>query len=55
MLIEQTFHNLPEILLGAGYSRQEYSQGFEASIVSAFSLAILQELNGKTLLTQFLF
>ncbi|MFW3572031.1 hypothetical protein [Kosakonia cowanii] len=47
MLIEQAFHNLPEILLGAGYSRQEYSQGFEASIVSAFSLAILQELNGR--------
>ncbi|VVT48259.1 hypothetical protein UYSO10_2190 [Kosakonia radicincitans] len=47
MLIEQAFHNLPEILLGSGYSRQEYARGFEASIVSAFSLAILQELNGR--------
>lgn len=47
MLIEQAFHNLPEILLGAGYARQEYAQGFEASIVGAFSLAILQELNGR--------
>lgn len=47
MLIEQAFHNLPEILLGAGYAKQEYAQGFEASIVGAFSLAILQELNGR--------
>jgi hypothetical protein len=47
MLIEQAFHNLPEILLGAGYARQEYAHGFEASIVGAFSLAILQELNGR--------
>jgi hypothetical protein len=43
MLIEQAFMSLPEIMLGAGYARQEY----EAGIVSAFSLAILQELNGR--------
>lgn len=47
MLIEQAFHNLPEILVGSGYARQDYKQGFEASIVAAFSLAILQELNGR--------
>ena len=43
MLIEQAFFNLPEILVGAGYAEQDY----EAGIVSAFSLAILQELNGR--------
>lgn len=43
MLIEQAFMSLPEIMLGAGYARQEY----EAGIVSAFSLAVLQELNGR--------
>ncbi|MGF1451199.1 MAG: hypothetical protein ACFB21_03875 [Opitutales bacterium] len=43
MLIEQAFFNLPEILVGAGYAKQDY----EAGIVSAFSLAILQELNGR--------
>jgi hypothetical protein len=43
MLIEQAFYNLPEILVGSGYARQEY----EAGIVSAFSLALLQELNGR--------
>lgn len=47
MLIEQAFHHLPEILVGAGYARQGYKQAFEASIVAAFSLAILQELNGR--------
>ena len=47
MLIEQAFHNLPEILLGSGYATQEYQNGFEASIVAAFSLAVLQELNGR--------
>ena len=47
MLIEQAFHNLPEILLGSGYANQEYQKGFEASIVAAFSLALLQELNGR--------
>jgi hypothetical protein len=43
MLIEQAFVSLPEIMLGAGYARQEY----EAGIVSAFSLSVLQELNGR--------
>jgi hypothetical protein len=43
MVIEQAFYNLPEILVGSGYAKQEY----EAGIVSAFSLAILQELNGR--------
>jgi hypothetical protein len=43
MLIEQAFFNMPEILVGAGYAKQEY----EAGIVSAFSLALLQELNGR--------
>lgn len=38
---------MPEILLGSGYAHQEYRQGFEASIVAAFSLALLQELNGR--------
>jgi hypothetical protein len=47
MLIEQAFHSLPEILVGAGYAKQDYSRGFEASIVGAFSLALLQELNGR--------
>jgi len=47
MIIEQAFHNLPEILVGAGYGRQDYRQGFEASIVAALSLALLQELNGR--------
>jgi len=47
MLIEQAFHNLPEILLGSGYAKQDYQKGFEASIVAAFSLAVLQELNGR--------
>jgi len=43
VLVEQAFFNLPEILVGSGYARQEY----EAGIVSAFSLALLQELNGR--------
>jgi hypothetical protein len=47
MLIEQAFHNLPEILVGSGYAKQDYQKGFEASIVGAFSLAVLQELNGR--------
>lgn len=47
MLIEQAFHNLPEILVGSGYAAKEYQKGFEASIVGAFSLAVLQELNGR--------
>ena len=47
MLIEQAFHNLHEILVGSGYANQDYQKGFEASIVGAFSLAVLQELNGR--------
>src|SRR5690349_8085630 len=43
MLIEQAFFNLPEILVGSGYAKQHY----EAGVVSALSLAILQELNGR--------
>lgn len=49
MIIEQAFHNLPEILVGSGYAKQDYKQGYEASIVGAFSLAILQELNGRNI------
>ena len=45
MLIEQAFMSLPEIMVGAGYARQDY----EAGIVSALSLAILQELNGRNI------
>ncbi|MAD54082.1 MAG: hypothetical protein CMF18_08425 [Idiomarinaceae bacterium] len=44
MLIEQAFHALPEVLVGSGYAKQEY----EASIVSAYSLALLGELNGRS-------
>lgn len=43
MLIEQAFFHLPEILHGSGYNRQEY----EAGIVGALTLAILQVLNGR--------
>lgn len=43
MIIEQAFYNLPEILTGYGYPSQEY----EGGIVGAFSLAVLQELNGR--------
>lgn len=43
MLIEQAFYALPEVLVGSGYAKQEY----EASIVSAYSLALLGELNGR--------
>lgn len=43
MIIEQAFCSLPEILLGRGYSRQDY----EGGIVSAYTLALLQELNGR--------
>lgn len=45
MLIEQAFFNLPEIMVGHGYAEQEY----EAGIVSAFSLALLQEFNGRNI------
>jgi hypothetical protein len=45
MIIEQAFFNLPEVLVGTGYQKQDY----EAGIVSAMSLAILQALNGRNL------
>jgi len=43
VIVEQAFFHLPEILHGSGYNRQEY----EAGIVGALSLAILQVLNGR--------
>lgn len=43
MPFEQAFFALPEILHGSGYQRQDY----EAGIVSAFTLAVLQVLNGR--------
>jgi hypothetical protein len=43
MIIEQAFYNLPEILCGSRYPRQEYESG----LIVAFTLAILQELNGR--------
>ena len=43
MLIEQSFFSLPEILHGSGYQTQNY----EAGIVSALSLSLLQVLNGR--------
>lgn len=43
MILEQGFYYLPEILLGNSYPRQDY----EGGVVAAFSLAVLQELNGR--------
>jgi hypothetical protein len=43
MLIEQAFCALPEILCGTSYPKHEY----EGGLVSAFTMAILQELNGR--------
>jgi hypothetical protein len=43
VVIEQAFFHLPEILHGSGYSLQEY----EAGIVGALSLSVLQVLNGR--------
>lgn len=43
MLIENAFHYLPEILCGSNYA----AQGYEAGIVNAVSLAVLQELNAR--------
>lgn len=42
MLVEQAFLMLPEILHGSGYQQQDY----EAGLVGAFSLSLLQVLNG---------
>lgn len=43
MIPEQALFHLPEILTGTGYPRQRY----EGGIVAAFSLALLQSLNGR--------
>lgn len=43
MLLEQAFHALPEILCGSRYPGQEYESG----VVTALTMAILQELNGR--------
>jgi hypothetical protein len=45
MIIEQAFLKLPEILSGSHYPIQDY----EGGIVGAFSLALLQQLNGNNL------
>ena len=43
MLFEQSFYALPEVLHGSGYQKQDY----EAGIINAFTLAVLQVLNGR--------
>ena len=43
MLFEQAFYTLPEILHGSGYQKQDY----EAGIINAFTLSVLQVLNGR--------
>lgn len=43
MILEQAFFLLPEILRGSGYLLQDYESG----IVNAFTLGLLQELNGR--------
>lgn len=43
MLLEQAFHALPEILCGSRYPGQDYESG----IVTALTMAVLQELNGR--------
>lgn len=45
MLIESAFTYLPEILTGSNYAAQDY----EAGIVNAVSLAVLQELNARNI------
>jgi len=45
MILEQALFYLPEILTGNGYPRQRY----EGGIVAAFSLALLQSLNGRNI------
>lgn len=45
MIIEQALMNLPETMVGAGFGCKNY----EGSIVSAFSLAILQSLNSRNI------
>lgn len=43
MMIEQAFLALPEVLHGSGYQRQDY----EAGIINALTLSMLQVLNGR--------
>ncbi|REE67521.1 hypothetical protein [Pantoea ananatis] len=46
MIIEQSFYSLPEILHGSGYQTQSYESG----LVTAFTLSLLQVLNGRNML-----
>lgn len=48
MIIEQAFFSLPEIFFGSGYKYKDDNL-LEAGIVSAFSLSLLQELNGRNI------
>jgi len=48
MFTEGAFSTLPEILLGSGYQKQDYESG----LVGAFSLALLQALNGRNIANQ---
>ncbi len=43
MLMEQAFFSLPEVLHGSGYLQQDY----EAGVVAAFAMSLLQVLNGR--------
>ena len=45
MIVEQAFLKLPEVLTGSRFPSQEY----EGGIVGAFSMALLQQLNGANL------
>lgn len=45
MLLEQAFYALPEVLHGSGYQTQDYESG----VVAAYSLALLQVLNGRNI------
>ncbi len=43
MIIEQAFYSLPEFLVGTGFVKYES----EGTLVMAFAMAMLQELNGR--------
>lgn len=43
MIFEQSFFNLPEILVGARFLEQAYETG----VTGAFAMAVFQELNGR--------
>ena len=45
MYFEQAFQCLPEVLVGSHYPTQDYESG----VVVAFTLALLQELNGRNI------